>query len=77
MTWMVILRSNFRGENKTKLIIHAKSLQEAEKRVQSILPPTFFRATEYEIMIAPTHKILGTTPAAETPVALRADAVSV
>jgi hypothetical protein len=78
MTWMVLLRWNFRGENKTGLIIHAKDQREAEDRVNAILPPTFFRATDYEITIAPTHKILGTSPPSDKNLAaIPGDAVAV
>jgi len=63
MRWLVLVRWNFRGENKTGLIIHAKDQREAEERVYSILPPTFFLAMNREIAIAPTHKILDTLPA--------------
>ena len=62
MTWMVLLRWNFRGEHKTGFVIHANNLREAEDRVHAILPPTFFRAANREIAIAPTHKLLDTLP---------------
>jgi hypothetical protein len=58
MTWLVLLRWSFRGENKTELVIHAKDQREAEERVYKILPSTFFRAANFEIAMAPTHTIL-------------------
>lgn len=63
MRWLVLVRWNFRGENKTGLIIHAKDQREAEERVYTILPSTFFRAGNREIVIVPTHKMLETLPA--------------
>ncbi len=63
MRWLVLVRWSFRGENKTGLIIHAKDQREAEERVYAILPPTFFRAANREIAIAPTNKLLDTLPA--------------
>ncbi|HYU47640.1 MAG TPA: hypothetical protein VEK84_15870 [Terriglobales bacterium] len=36
MRWLVLLRWNFRGENKTGLIIHAKDQREVEERVYTI-----------------------------------------
>jgi hypothetical protein len=62
MRWLVLLRWSFRGEHKTGLIIHAKDQREAEERVYSILPPTFFRATNYEIAIAPSQNLIKTLP---------------
>lgn len=63
MTWMVLLRWTFRGDHKTGLVIHANSQREAEERVRSILPPTFFRAANFEISIAPTQSILAASSA--------------
>jgi hypothetical protein len=62
MRWLVLLRWNFRGEHKTGLIIYARDQREAEERVYSILPPTFFRAAKREIAICPTNKILEALP---------------
>jgi hypothetical protein len=74
---MVLLRWKFRGDNKTGFVIHAKDLKEAERRVHTILPPSFFRATDCEIMIAPTHKLLCATPVADEPSAALPDAAPV
>ena len=62
MRWLVLLRWNFRGEHKTGLIIHAKDQREAEARVYTLLPPTFFRAENREIAICPTDKLLQALP---------------
>jgi len=63
MRWLVLLRWEFRGEHKTGFVIHAQDQREAEERVYSILPPTFFRAVNREVAIAPTHKVLESMPA--------------
>jgi hypothetical protein len=62
MRWLVLLRWTFRGEHKTGLIIHANDQREAEERVYTLLPPTFFRAANREIAICPTDKLLQALP---------------
>jgi hypothetical protein len=61
MSWLVLLRWQFRGENKTAFIIDAKNQSEAEERLHTILPLTFFRAANFEIAIAPARTLLATS----------------
>ncbi len=58
MTWLVVLRWQFRGDNKTAFIIDARNQREAEECIHTILPLTFFRAENFEIAIAPARTLL-------------------